>query len=165
MRRKPHWVSGRARPARCDNFRLIQRLTHRRNGGMAWARGIRLPMTSRAPVCSAHCRRAGKSAGSCWPSPSSVTAQAKPSFSRWEKPVWRDAPLPQLCSWRRTSAPASLALRAVWSDEPSSTTATVASCCRKAKTKGAMEFSSLRQGMTAAQVMQSVYSRRKIQKT
>src|SRR5674476_476844 len=74
MSRKPDWVSGRGRPARCESFRLIHRFTCRRSQGIFRASFMRLPTTSNAPVCSAPRNSAGKSSGACWPSPSSVTA-------------------------------------------------------------------------------------------
>ena len=44
------------------------------------ARGwvMRLPTMRRAPICSAHWRKAGRSSGACWPSPSMVIAQVNP---------------------------------------------------------------------------------------
>lgn len=44
---------------------LIQRFTCRRSHGMAWAFCRRLLMMSRAPVCSAHRRKEGRSSGWC----------------------------------------------------------------------------------------------------
>jgi hypothetical protein len=56
MSRNPFWVSGRWQWARRESWRLIQRLTWRRSHGMPEGLAMRLPTTSRAPVCSAHSR-------------------------------------------------------------------------------------------------------------
>ena len=74
--------------------------------------------------------RLGISAGSCWPSASSVTAQS--AFpARAAKPVRRAAPLPRFSSWRIIVIPPIVSSRsAVSSVEPSSTTQTGKSSAR-----------------------------------
>ena len=155
MRRKPDCVSGNVRRAHCDSFPLIHRFTCRRSQGILHASFMRLPITSKAPVSSAHRTSAGKSSGACWPSPSSVTAHSKPCFRACAKPVLSAVPLPWLRSCWITTAPATLARRAVSSVEPSSTTSTNGSCRRKAATRVAMLAASLKHGTTAAQLVGS----------
>ncbi len=112
----------------------------------------REPSTKSASPASMGATSVATDAGSCCPSPSSRTMARYSRSSPHAMPAWTVAPIPQLNGSRRTDAPASLAIRAVSSNEPSSITRTsgASDSVRSSAMTCAMFAASFHAGMTAS---------------